>query len=113
MYQTRLHPIQGWLEPEHLGCEVNSSARPNVSRDGLEIFFDSNRPGGAGGYDIWSATRSRLLDPWAAPMNLGPEVNSAAAEHRPTLAADGHRLHFGSTRPGGEGSSDIYVVSRR
>lgn len=168
IYRTRLDPTDGWLEPQHLGCEVNSvgnefspshvpagggmlffssdrtghhriyvsvrdpdggwaaptevveltapgfnTARPNVSRDGREIVFDSDRPGGLGAFDIWRATRASINDGWSAPVNLGADVNSAAGESRASLSTNGKRLVFGSTRPGGEGGSDIYVAHRR
>jgi hypothetical protein len=91
--------------------ELNSGfqdARPNVSHDGLEIVFDSTRDGGAP--DIWTATRSKLSKEWSAPAKLGLEVNSNAAETRPSLSRDGRRLYFGSTRVGNQ--SDIYVSRR-
>jgi hypothetical protein len=91
--------------------ELNSGfqdARPNVSHDGLEIVFDSTREGGAP--DIWTATRVKLSRQWSAPRKLGTNVNSDAAESRPSLSRDGTRLYFGSTRQGGQ--SDIYVAER-
>jgi Tol biopolymer transport system component len=91
--------------------ELNSGyqdARPNVSHDGLEIVFDSTRDGGAP--DIWMATRSRLSKPWSPPKRLGMNVNSDAAESRPSLSRDGMRLYFGTTRVGSQ--SDIYVARR-
>lgn len=96
---------------------VNSASddgQPNVSRDGLELFFYSNRAGlGAqGGNDLYVATRGSLAEPWSAPVNLGSNVNSAASETRPSLSWDGTTLYFGSNRPGGEGSTDIYVTTR-
>jgi Tol biopolymer transport system component len=94
--------------------ELNSSAQdgqPNLRRDGLEIFFFSNRPGSAGN-DIYAATRASTREPWSAPVNLGPNVNSAASETRPSLSWDGTALYFGSTRGGGEGDSDHYVTTR-
>jgi hypothetical protein len=97
-------------------AELNSSvedARPNVSRNGLEIFFDSNRAGGLGGFDIWSSTRSSLADPWSPPVNLGPAVNTAAAnETRASLSWDGTTLLFGRA-PGPEGQTDIYITTRQ
>ena len=93
---------------------VNSGweeGQPNVSRDALEIFFYSNRPGTLGGNDIYSAVRSSAMESFATPFNLGPNVNSSAAETRPSLSWDGRTLYFGSTRAG-EGSSDIYVTTR-
>jgi Tol biopolymer transport system component len=86
--------------------------RPNIRKDGLEIYFDSNRPGSLGSTDLWVSTRDSTEAPWSLPVNLGPAVNSAAAEIRPSLAFDGATLYFNSTRPGGQGGSDIYVVSR-
>lgn len=94
-----------------LNTAANDS-RPNVRRDGLEIFFDSNRAGTLGGPDIWSATRASTDDAWSTPFDLGPLVNSAAADTRPSLSWDATTLYFGSTRPGGEGDSDLYVTTR-
>ena len=85
--------------------------QPNVRRDGLEIFFFSNRPGAAGN-DIYSASRASTADAWSTAVNLGPNVNSSAAETRPSLSWDGTTLYFGSTRAGGEGSTDHYVTTR-
>lgn len=94
---------------------VNSTAddgQPNVGRDGLELFFYSTRAGGAGSADLLVATRGHPLDAWSTPANMGI-VNSAAAETRPSLSWDGLTLYFGSTRAGGEGSTDIYVTTRQ
>jgi hypothetical protein len=96
---------------------ANSAAedgQPNVRRDGLELFFFSNRPGTLGMADIYAATRASTSDSWSTPVNLGPNVNSAdGAETRPSLSWDGTTLYFGSTRLGGEGSSDHYVTTRQ
>lgn len=101
--------------PAELVAGVNTAfddGHPNVRRDALEIFFYSNRPGGLGSNDLYAATRSSSTAPWSAPVNLGPSVNSEAAETRPSLSWNGATLYFGSTRAGGEGSSDIYVTTR-
>lgn len=88
-------------------------AQPNVRRDGLELFFFSTRAGTLGMADIYSATRATTFDAWSEPENLGPSVNSAdGAETRPSLSWDGTTLYFGSTRSGGEGSTDHYVSTR-
>lgn len=86
--------------------------RPNARRDGLEIFFDSNRPGGVGGLDIWTSTRASTADPWSPPSNLGGGVNSDVNDLRASLSWNGSTLYFGSVRAGGEGSQDIYVITR-
>jgi len=101
--------------------ELNDAAandiQPNVRKDGREIVFSSNRAGGLGGPDIWSATRASINDAWSAPVNLGPNVNSGVGESRPSLSWDAEQLLFGRAGPGGTGeggtgASDIYVTSR-
>lgn len=86
--------------------------RPNLRRDGLEIFFDSDRTGSLGLNDIWTATRASTSAAWSGVANLGPGVNSTANDLRPSLSWDGTSLYFGSTRAGGEGSQDLYVTTR-
>ena len=78
---------------------------PNVSRDGLEIVFASNRTGTIGLFDIYVATRESTDQAWSAPVNLGSAVNTVEAETRPSLSGDGQRLHFGRL-------GDIWVSTR-
>lgn len=96
----------------HVNSDSNDS-RPNLRRDGLELFFDSNRAGTLGLADIFSSVRDSVFHPWSDPAPLGPLVNSAASETRPSLSWDGTTLVFGSNRPGGEGGNDVYVTTRQ
>jgi hypothetical protein len=94
--------------------ELNTAAnefRPNVRKDGLEIVFDSNRPGGYGGQDLWTSTRESVLDSWSTPTNLGSLVNTAAAEVRGSFSWDASMLYFGRN-PGPVGSMDLYFTTR-
>lgn len=94
--------------------ELNSSSNDQQSairRDGLEIFFTSNRSGGLGFADIWQATRASATDPWSAPVNMGT-INSPQGDARPALSWDGTELYFGSSRPGGSGLDDLHVTTR-
>lgn len=91
--------------------------QPNVRKDGREIVFSSNRAGGQGGQDIWSATRASVDKPWSSPVNLGTNVNTILGESRPSLSLDAQQLLFGRAGPsgtgeGGTGASDIYVTTR-
>lgn len=101
--------------PSVLAPGVNTAsndARPNLRRDGLEIFFDSDRATGIGGIDLWTSTRASATDPWSSPTNMGSAVNSTLNDLRASLSWDGTTLYFGSTRAGGEGSQDLYVTTR-
>ena len=55
--------------------------------------------------------RRHRADAWSAPVNLGPAVNTAASESRPSLSWHAEQLLFGRA-PGPEGNSDIYVSTR-
>jgi hypothetical protein len=68
--------------------------------------------GTLGAQDVWSATRASIHHPWSQPVNLGPAVNTAAAETRPSLSRDARTLLFGRA-PGPEGMSDIFVTTRQ
>src|SRR5262245_37099064 len=47
-----------------------SEGDPQVSPDGLTIWFASKRAGGQGGFDIWTSRRTLRSDPWGAPTNV-------------------------------------------
>jgi hypothetical protein len=70
---------------------------PNVSKNGLEVVFSSNRPdlGAQGAQDVYAATRRSTDEPWSLPVNLGAGINTAADETRATLSRDQTRLYFG------------------
>ena len=117
---TRLNGQQDIYASENLGpaqpvSSLNTTfddARPNVRRDGLEVVFDSTRPGGASSApDIWSASRPSVDAAWSPPVNL-TQLNSPSGESRASLSWDGKMIVFGSGRDGGEGATDIYVATR-
>jgi outer membrane protein OmpA-like peptidoglycan-associated protein len=49
---------------------------------------------------------------WSEPKNLGPQLNSAAMEMAPFLAADNQTLYFATNGRSGYGSMDIFVTRR-
>ncbi|HEX7295217.1 MAG TPA: hypothetical protein VF251_05650, partial [Pyrinomonadaceae bacterium] len=104
-----------WAPPVSLGPIINSSASdqgPALSKDGLSLYFHSNRPGGLGGFDMYVSQRPSVADAWGAPVNLGPTVNTVFDEGNPAFSRDGHLLFFQSVRPGGLGGIDLWVSSR-
>jgi hypothetical protein len=86
--------------------------RTAIRNDGLEMFITSRRLGSFGLIDLWVATRESTLDPWSAPINLGPTINTAANDGGPALSCDGTTLYFYSDRDGGSGGRDLYVTTR-
>lgn len=94
--------------PDSLGTD----ARSTVSRDGLELFYFSDRPGGLGLADLYVSTRPDVTSRWRPPVNLGPPLNTEFRDAQPQLSSDDATLVFSSARPGGQGATDIYYSTR-
>lgn len=84
-----------------------SDVRLTISPDGrTALWFSRNRPGGAGGYDIWVSRRS--ASGWAAAEPA--PFNSPVRDFDPAFTADGRHVYFCSDRPGGLGGDDLWRV---
>jgi peptidoglycan-associated lipoprotein len=84
---------------------------PAFSPDGRTLYFSSNRKGGYGGDDLYSAqmdARGRF----GKVRNLGPEINTPGDELFPYVADNG-KLYFSSDGHPGYGMLDIFVVNRQ
>lgn len=101
LYTSTLQPDGTWGEVVPI-AELNSSVEdsfPVLSRDGLEIYFVSYRPGsmvspgGAVSADIWTSTRASTSDPWSTPQPV-TALNSPNFEGRPALSFDGSEIYF-------------------
>ena len=64
---TRASLSSPWNAPINLGASVNTASgesRPSLSFDGRELYFHSNRPGGAGAGDIYVSRRRPIITPF-------------------------------------------------
>lgn len=107
-----------WSEPVSLGPSINTEFNDQqaaLSKDGLTLYFASNRPGtpGAGpNNDIWVAHRECMECPFGEPVNLGAPVNTPGNDAAPVLSRDEHWLFLLTDRLGGIGSADIWMAYR-
>ena len=86
-----------------------------ISKDGLSLYFGSNREGAVGtteGSDLYVTQRATVNDPWGPPQKV-EALCSAGDDNAPTFSPDGHWVYFGSDRPGGSGAMDIWVAHRQ
>jgi serine/threonine protein kinase/Tol biopolymer transport system component/tetratricopeptide (TPR) repeat protein len=116
---TRATRSSLWGTPTNLGAVVNSAFEEfaaSLSTDGRELYFTSNRPGGAGSNDLWVTQRTTVHDPWGAPVNLGQPLNSSTDDNSASTSPNGLLLFFTSRRSGGYGTAyglcDVYVARR-
>lgn len=103
-------PDQDFSEPVPLDG-INSPAsegRAALSSDQRSIIFASARPAGRGAFDLWTATRASIDDPFGDAENLD-ELNGPSSEIDPFLSEDGRELLFISDR---RGRAEIWRATR-
>ncbi|MCJ7525647.1 MAG: hypothetical protein MUP71_10575 [Candidatus Aminicenantes bacterium] len=100
-----------WGDPIHLGLAINSDSHdyyPLMSRK-WTIYFSSQREGPRTN----NIYRSEKVDgAYATAVKLGAAINTESREFDPFVFADEDMLIFASDRPGGRGTSDLYVSFR-
>jgi outer membrane protein OmpA-like peptidoglycan-associated protein/tetratricopeptide (TPR) repeat protein len=111
LYLSRYRNGQ-WAEPTPININQPDAweSTPALSPDGRTLYFSSNRKGGFGGLDIYSAQmdgRGRF----GRVKNLGPEINTAGEELFPYVSESG-KMFFSSDGHPGYGMLDIFEVKR-
>ncbi|HEX6885550.1 MAG TPA: hypothetical protein VF530_19415, partial [Planctomycetota bacterium] len=86
-------------------CSPADELAPAFGPDGL--YFASDRPGGAGGLDLWHAPYAAGV--FGAPAPLGPGLNTAADETDPAPFPDGTGLAFAADRA--RPDLDLYLAA--
>jgi hypothetical protein len=112
-FATRPSTSEPFDHPALLGG-VNSESKdhmPRLSADERSIVFVSERPGGSGRADLWTATRTNPQEAFGTPVPLA-SINTTANEESGSLLGGGLTLLFDSNRAGGHGGTDIWVAGR-
>lgn len=109
-YMTRNAVDSPWHPPVDMDKEVNMpgyhSKQPYITRNNQYLFFASDRPGGAGKFDIWMVRMNgRNASGKAIHLN---DINTAGEEVTPFYDADAAQLYFSSDGRVGMGGLDIY-----
>ena len=116
-WREHVHDDFGWLAPVNLGEGINSAyfdAGPsyfeNEDLGAPLLFFNSDRPGGPGGNDVYVSTQQP--DGSFGVAQLVEELSSDANDQRPVIRFDGLELFLWSDRPGSLGGTDLWVSTR-
>ena len=101
----------GWSKPTAvtaLNKAGSNSQQPFITADGKQIFFASDRAGGAGGFDIWYAP---IMDngQTGEPVHAGNEINTADDELAPFYHHATGTLVFASGRLPSMGGLDLFA----
>lgn len=96
----------GFGTPENLGPQVNSAASeyaPMLSPDGRRLLFSSDRPGGAGRHDLYTARSKGRGFAAAAPLARGDQhprrrIRRELSRRQPDLGLRARAEHEGRPR---------------
>ncbi|MEP2024378.1 MAG: OmpA family protein [Reichenbachiella sp.] len=101
-----------WQTPRPLSINGQDTwdSTPALSPDGKTLFFSSNREGGFGGLDIYTASLNRR-GRWVDVRNMGENVNTPGNEIFPYVGGTG-KLYFSSDGWPGFGGLDIFEATR-
>lgn len=106
---------RGWGEPELVDLGGDSTSvfgHPAISPDESMLIFASSKKGGAGGRDLWVATRQGSGGEFSSPRNLGEMINTKGDEVFPFFRGDSV-LYFASDGHPGMGGLDIFKTVKQ
>ncbi len=109
---TRASLTSAWSTPVEVPSLASNSFdyTPEVSPDGLTLWFASERDNPSGGSDIWVATRTARTQPWGTPVRE-TSLSTSGYDSAPSLSDDGLTMTITSDGAGGQ-AADIYVATR-
>ena len=118
LFQATWNNILGkWdhVIPLNINSNQYSIGHPALSKDGRDLYFASDMPGGMGGTDIYVS--HQVIDSfgkksWGKPVNLGPDINTSGNEMFPYIDNEGN-LWFASNGLPGLGGLDVFVARRK
>ena len=101
-----------WTKSKNVGPNINSESDEETvgispAGDKIFIYFDNNSETFD---DIGIATLKGKM--WQKPVMLPPQVNSIEYEGGATISNDGNTIYFSSTRKGGIGGIDLWMVKK-
>jgi outer membrane protein OmpA-like peptidoglycan-associated protein len=111
IFEAELNDDGEWIgvKPFQWNNAQYSVGHPTWSAREKRLYFASDMPGGKGGIDIYFSKWDG--ENWSEPKNMGSSVNTDADEMFPCIAPN-QSLYFSSSRAGGLGGLDFYVLER-
>ena len=95
-----------WTEPQTLEFfdDGINYGQPALSENDSTLFFSCFHPDGAGGYDLYTSTRT--TSGWTPPKIMPSPINTIGDEQFPTV--NGDTLYFSSDYHAGMGGLDVF-----
>ncbi|MEI8134575.1 MAG: OmpA family protein [bacterium] len=92
---------------------ANQFSTQCISTNGEFILLSAETADGYGKLDLYMCKlKDRKKHLYAAPINLGPVINSTENDFAPFLAPDGKTLYYSTSGKGGFGEADVFMTKR-
>ncbi|MBL7943003.1 MAG: PD40 domain-containing protein [Flavobacteriales bacterium] len=105
-------PNGEWSRALNIGAGINTpweEDSPFLTPDGQTLYFASSGHNSMGGFDIFYSTLGADGE-WSTPINMGYPLNTVDDDAFFVPMADGRRAYYSSSKAGGFGLKDIYLV---
>ncbi|MEP2669953.1 MAG: OmpA family protein [Cyclobacteriaceae bacterium] len=111
LYMSRFRNGE-WEEPRQININQPDSweSTPAFGPDGRTLYFSSNRKGGFGGLDIYTA-RMDSRGRFSRVRNMGPDINTSGNETFPYVS-ESNKLFIASDGHPGYGMLDMFEIKR-
>lgn len=99
---------KNWSKGRRIDLDLDTTinlGNPSLAKDGRTLYFVSDMPGGYGENDLYVTKLG--TEKWSAPVNLGPEINTAEDDDFPFIHPSGV-LYFASKGHPGMGGLDLF-----
>lgn len=113
LYRCVKLPTGNWSKALNMGPVINTEYDEDgafIHPDGKTFFFTSNGHTTMGGFDIMFATLDEN-NQFSDVTNMGFPINTTDDDVFYVTSPDGKRGYFSSSKEGGRGEKDIYMVT--
>lgn len=112
IYRCVKLPNGKWSLAQNAGPMINTKYDedgPFIHPDGITLIFSSNGHKTMGGFDIFVSIMEEDKK-FSEPMNMGYPINTPGDDVFFVTSPDGKRGYFSSSKEGGFGEKDIYMM---
>jgi hypothetical protein len=113
IYKCVKLPNGRWSKATNLGPTINTEYdedSPFIHPNKVDLFFSSRGHKTMGGFDIFFSTLNPDSNKWSEPINIGYPINTTDDDVFYVTTPDGKRAYYASSRPGGFGDKDLYML---
>ncbi|MFI5151229.1 MAG: hypothetical protein ACHQRM_15970 [Bacteroidia bacterium] len=113
IYKCVKLPNGKWSKATNLGPTINTEYdedSPFIHPNKVDLYFSSRGHKTMGGFDIFFSTLNPDSNKWSEPVNIGYPINTTDDDVFYVTTPDSKRAYYASSRPGGFGDKDLYML---